>query len=45
MLVSRLHKRNYVYTQILASYCFDCNGTGMEYVESEGSHAVGKCPH
>ena len=26
-------------------YYFDCNGTGMEYIESEGTHAVGKCPH
>ena len=31
-------------------YYFDCNGTGMEYIEneesieSEGTHAVGKCP-
>ena len=24
-------------------YYFDCNGTGMEYTESEGTHAVGKC--
>ena len=24
-------------------YYFDCNGTGMKYVESEGTHAVGKC--
>ena len=23
---------------------FDCNGTSMEYIESEGIHAVGKCP-
>ena len=22
-------------------YYFDCNGTGMEYIESEGTHAVG----
>ena len=25
-------------------YYFDCNGTGMEYIESEGTHVVGKCP-
>ena len=25
-------------------YYFDCNGTGMDYIESEGPHAVGKCP-
>ena len=24
-------------------YYFDCNGTGMEYIECEGTHAVGKC--
>ena len=23
-------------------YYFDCNGTGTEYIESEGTHAVGK---
>ena len=23
---------------------FDCNGIGMEYIESEGTHAVGKRP-
>ena len=40
MLASRLHKGNYGYTQIL----FYCNGTSMEYIESEGIHAVGKCP-
>ena len=25
-------------------YYFDCNGTGMEYIESEGKNGVGKCP-
>ena len=25
-------------------YYFDCNGTGMDYTESEGPHAAGKCP-
>ena len=25
-------------------YSFDCNGTGMDYIESEGPHAVGECP-
>ena len=25
-------------------YYFDCNGTGMEYIESAGTHAVGKMP-
>ena len=24
-------------------YYFYCNGTGMEYIKSEGIHAVGKC--
>ena len=24
-------------------YYFDCNGIGMEYIESEETHAVGKC--
>ena len=24
-------------------YYFDCNDTGMEYIEIEGTHAVGKC--
>ena len=24
-------------------YYFNCNGTGMEYIEREGTHAVGKC--
>ena len=26
-------------------YYFDCNGRGTEYIESEGTHAVGKYPH
>ena len=31
---------------VIHKYCyFDCNGTGMEYIESEGTHAVGKCLH
>ena len=25
-------------------YYFYCNGTGMDYIESEGTHTVGKCP-
>ena len=25
-------------------YSFDCNVTGMDYIESEGPNAVGKCP-
>ena len=42
MLASCLHKGNCGYKQIL--YYFNCNGTGMEFIESEGTHAVGKCP-
>ena len=42
MLASHLHKGNYGYTQIL--YCYDYNGTGMKYIKSEGTQAVGKCP-
>ena len=26
-------------------YYFDCNGTGIEYIEIEGTHAVGKYLH
>ena len=40
MLASHLHKSN-----IHKYYYIDCNGAGMEYIESEGTHAVGKCPH
>ena len=43
MLASRLHKGNYGYSY--TNTTIDCNGTGMEYIESEGTHAVGKCLH
>ena len=41
MLASRLLK---VIMVIHKYYYFDCNGSGMESIESEGTHAVGKCP-
>ena len=33
-VIAIIHKHYYFY-----------NGTGMEYTESEGMHAVGKCPY
>ena len=43
MAVSHLHKGNCGYSYINTTIF--CNGTGMEYTESEGMDAIGKCLH